>query len=103
MPTRSIKKSQNLESTAPKKRTAKSSTTPRRRRKATSARVIAKKPPRSVVSKSEQPAAAKSPIQAEGPRGERITKQERMLTLLSQPAGASVQEMMQATRWSGGD
>src|SRR5262249_47950383 len=36
---------------------------------------------------------------AEDPMGERITKQERMLTLLSQPAGASIEEMMQATNW----
>jgi Protein of unknown function (DUF3489) len=27
------------------------------------------------------------------------TRQERVLTLLSQPAGASIQEMMQATNW----
>src|SRR5205823_3115966 len=43
--------------------------------------------------------AAKTPVKAEDPRGERVTKQERMLTLLSQPAGASIQEMMQATNW----
>jgi hypothetical protein len=36
---------------------------------------------------------------AEAPEGERVTKQERMLTLLSQPAGASIEEMMQATGW----
>lgn len=30
---------------------------------------------------------------------ERSTKQERMLTLLSRPEGASVMEMMQATNW----
>src|SRR5207247_4447102 len=30
--------------------------------------------------------AAKTPVKAEDPRGERVTKQERMLTLLSQPA-----------------
>jgi len=30
---------------------------------------------------------------------QRATKQERMLTLLSRPEGASVAEMMQATSW----
>jgi hypothetical protein len=63
----------------------------------TSATVIAKKPPRSGVSKTERAAAAKMPAKAGEPRLERVTKQERMLTLLSQPAGASIQEMMQAT------
>jgi Protein of unknown function (DUF3489) len=28
-----------------------------------------------------------------------VTKQERVLTLLSQPEGASIEEMMQATDW----
>jgi hypothetical protein len=36
---------------------------------------------------------------AEDPSGERVTKQGRMLTLLSQPEGASIQQMMQATNW----
>jgi DNA invertase Pin-like site-specific DNA recombinase len=30
---------------------------------------------------------------------ERLTKQEHVLTLLSQPDGASIEEMMQATDW----
>jgi hypothetical protein len=38
-------------------------------------------------------------VRAEDPRDEHTTKQERMLSLLSQPAGASIQEMMQATNW----
>jgi hypothetical protein len=95
MPTLSIEKSRNLESAAPNKRSAKSSAP--RRRKATSATVIAKKPSRSVVSKSKQ--AAKTPVKAEEPQLERVTKQERLLTLLSQPEGASIQEMVQATDW----
>ena len=33
------------------------------------------------------------------PKVERVTKQERVLTLLSQPNGASIEEMMQATDW----
>jgi Protein of unknown function (DUF3489) len=97
MPTLSIEKSQNLESATPKKGSAKSSAP--RRRKATSAKVIAKNPPRSVVSKSERAAAAKMPEKAGEPRLERVTKHERMLTLLSQPEGASIEEMMQATNW----
>jgi Protein of unknown function (DUF3489) len=96
MPTLSIEKSRNLESVAPKKGSAKSSAP--RRRKATPATVIAKKPPRSVVSKSER-AAAKTPVKAEEPQLERVTKQERLLTLLSRPEGASIAEMMQATNW----
>jgi hypothetical protein len=85
MPTLSIEKSRTLESAAPKKESAKSSA--RRRHKATSATVIAKKPPRSVVSKTERAAAAKMPAKAGEPRLERLTKQERMLTLLSRPEG----------------
>ena len=33
------------------------------------------------------------------PKVERVTKQERVLTLLNQPAGASIAEMMRATDW----
>jgi hypothetical protein len=32
-------------------------------------------------------------------RSEHVTKQERLLTLLSQAEGASIEEMMQATDW----
>ena len=45
------------------------------------------------------PAVAKPPKPTEAQREERVTKQERMLTLLSQPEGASIEEMMQATKW----
>ena len=41
----------------------------------------------------EVPNPATAPIQA------RVTKQDRMLALLSQPKGASIAEMMQATNW----
>ena len=44
-------------------------------------------------------ANAKTPLKADEPRAERVTKQERVLTLLSQPEGASIEEMMQATDW----
>ena len=45
------------------------------------------------------PAAAKPPKPAEAQREERVTKQERLFILLSQPEGASIEDMMQATRW----
>ena len=45
------------------------------------------------------PAVAKPPKPAEAQREERVTKQERLLTLLSQPEGASIEDMMQATKW----
>jgi hypothetical protein len=38
-------------------------------------------------------------LKADEPKVERVTKQERVLTLLSQPEGASIEEMMQATDW----
>ena len=78
MSTLSIAKSRNPK-TAPKKRSVKSNATSRR--KVTSAAANAKMP------------------QADEPKVERVTKQERVLTLLSQPEGASIEEMMQATDW----
>ena len=59
----------------------------------------AKKPPRSVESKAERVAAAKTPVKIDQPQVERVIKQERVLTLLSQPNGASIAEMMQTTGW----
>ena len=97
MSTFSIEKAPNLERAGSKKGSAKSSAP--RRRKVTSATANVKNPPRSVVSKSERAAAAKTPVKAEEPKVERVTKQERMLTLLSRPEGASIEEMMQATDW----
>jgi hypothetical protein len=38
-------------------------------------------------------------VKIDQPQVERVTKQERVLTLLSQPNGASIAEMMQATDW----
>ena len=97
MPTRSIEASQNLESAAPKK----GKTKPRApsRRKAPPHAANSKKPLRTVETKATQIAAAKTPAKAQEPGSEQITKRERMLTLLSQPEGASIQEMMQATNW----
>ena len=80
MSTLSIAKSRNPKSAAPKKGSVQSSATARR--KVTSAA-----------------AAAKMPLKADEPKVERVTKQERLLTLLSQPEGASIEEMMQATDW----
>jgi Protein of unknown function (DUF3489) len=93
----SIAKSRNLESTAPKKGSAKSKTASRRKVPSTAA--TPKKPPRSVESKAGRVAAAKTPVKIDQPQVERVTKQERVLTLLSQPEGASIAEMMQATDW----
>jgi hypothetical protein len=76
----SIAKSQNPKNAAPKKGSAKSNPTSRHK-VATAA------------------ANAKPPLKADEPKVERVTKQERVLTLLSQPAGASIDEMVQATDW----
>jgi hypothetical protein len=80
MSTPSIAKSRNLKTAASKKRSVKSRATARR--KVTSAAATAKAPPKS-----------------DEPKVERVTKQERLLTLLSQAEGASIEEMMQATDW----
>ncbi len=53
------------------------------------------------ASKRQQAAAtaATAPAAIEQPHAGRSTKQERMLTLLSRPEGASIEEMMEATNW----
>jgi hypothetical protein len=50
---------------------------------------------------SDEPVAmaVKRPKTTEAQHEERATKQDRMLTLLNRPAGASIAEMMQATNW----
>jgi hypothetical protein len=96
MSTPSIK-SRNTKSAAPKKGSAQSNTASRR--KVTSPAANAKKPTRSVESNAERVAAAKTLRKADEPRAEGVTKQERVLTLLSQSEGASIEEMMQATGW----
>ncbi len=93
----SVAKSRNLESAAPKKGSAKSNTSSRR--KVPSIAATAKKPPRSVDSKAERVAAGKTLVKIDQPQVERVTKQERVLTLLNQPNGANIAEMMQATDW----
>jgi hypothetical protein len=89
MSTLSIEKSQNLESAAPKKGNAKSNAPSRR--KVIPATVTAKKPLRSVESKAKRGAAAKTPVKADEPKVEPVTKKERMLTLLSRPGGRASQ------------
>jgi Protein of unknown function (DUF3489) len=78
MSTPSIAKSRNPKTAASKKRSVKSNATARR--KVTSAAATAKAPPKS-----------------DEPKVERVTKQERLLTLLSQAEGASIEEMIHAT------
>ncbi len=90
-------KSRNTKSAAPKKGSAQSKTASRRQ--VTSIAATPKKPTRSVESKAERVAAAKTLRKADEPKAERVTKQERVLTLLSQSEGASIEEMMQATDW----
>ena len=90
-------KSRNMKSAAPKKGSAKSKAASRR--KVTSPAAAPKKPLRSVKSKAERVAAAKTLRKAAEPKVVRATKQERVLTLLSQTDGASIEEMMQATDW----
>jgi hypothetical protein len=97
MPTFSVERTPNLESAPPKKGKTKPSAPSRHKPPFGAANP--KKPLRSVVSKATQIAAAKTPVKSEEPRGDHVTKQERMLTLLNQPAGASIAEMMQATNW----
>jgi Protein of unknown function (DUF3489) len=97
MPALSIAKSLNPNSAAPKKGSTKSNKPSRR--KVMSAAANTKIPPRSVESKAERVATAKTPVKADKPKAEPLTKQERVLTLLSQPEGASIDEMMQATDW----
>jgi hypothetical protein len=84
MSTLSIAKSRNPKSAAPKKGSAQSKTASRR--KVISAAANTKIPPRS-VEKAERVATAKTPVTADEPKVARVTKQERVLTLLSQPEG----------------
>jgi len=59
-------------------------------------RVSSKKPrgpQKSAAAVSEPPKPAEAQFE------ENVTKQERMLTLLSRKEGASIAEMMQATKW----
>jgi hypothetical protein len=66
MSTLSIAKSRNPKSAAPKKGSVKSNTPSRRKVPSTAA--TAKKPPRSVETKAERVAAAKTPLNAGEPK-----------------------------------
>ena len=90
MSTISTKKALRPKSAAPKKTSAKSNPAPRR--KAASIAITAEKP---VQALETSPEAA----EARALNLEHLTKQDRMLTLLSRREGASVEEMMQATDW----
>lgn len=57
-----------------------------------------KKPRRSPKPQVTQATTAIVPREANEPAAG-VTKQERMLTLLSRPEGATIDEMMQATNW----
>ena len=79
--------------------TSSSETAPKRKRNATKtpstktkSRSSGKSKPNPAVTKVE---AEVAPLEVEA----RVTKQESVLTLLSRPAGASIEEMMQATGW----
>jgi hypothetical protein len=68
----------------------------------TNAKAKASPKPKTPVTPKSHKAAANAPTapgQVEQPQGGRSTKQERMLTLLSRPEGASIEEMMRATNW----
>ena len=80
MSTLRVKKSQEPKSAAPRKGSAKA---------------------RSISRRQAPPAAAeaKAPPQAGEPKVGRVTKRERVLTLLSRAEGASIEEMMKATDW----
>ena len=84
MSTLSIEKSQTPKGAALKKGSAKSN--PSSKAKITAAAANPKAP-------------AKAPTTADNLKVEQVTKQERVLRLLSRAEGASVEEMMQATDW----
>ena len=96
MPTLSIRESRNPKSAVRKKGSPKS---PAPSRHKIPSATTAKTTQRSVESKAAPVAAAKAPVNDEEPTVGRVTKRERVLTLLSRPEGASIAEMMQATDW----
>ena len=84
MSTLSIEKSPNAKTAALKKGGAKSN--PTSRAKLASAAATDKTP-------------STAPPQADRPKIEQVTKREPVLTLLSRPEGASIEEIMRATDW----
>ena len=97
MPTLSIEKSLNPKSAVPKKGGPKSQAPSRH--KTPSAATAAKTTQRSVESKPAPIEAAKAPVNGDETKVGRVTKRERVLSLLSRSEGASIAEMMQATDW----
>ena len=91
------RKSLNPKSAVPKKGGPKSQAPSRH--KTPSAATAAKTTQRSVESKPAPIDAAKAPVNGDETKVGRVTKRERVLTLLSRPEGASIAEMMQATDW----
>ncbi len=81
-------KSSDPNKTTTKKTSAKSNPMPRRKTAA----------PIAVTAEAPAPAVDTS-LGAKEPECESATKRDRMLTLLSRPEGASIDEMMQATNW----
>lgn len=71
-------------------------TSPKSKRSGTTARAGGDKPASSQKQKSRQSLPTPS---KEVPLPKRVTKHRRFLILLSQPNGASIEEMMQATDW----
>ena len=49
--------------------------------------------------RAAKPVSAKTSSHAEATPAARTTKQEQVLTLLSRPGGASIEDIMQATDW----
>ena len=96
MPTLSIRESRNPKSAVRKKGSPKS---PAPSRHKIPSATTAKTTQRSVESKPAPIDAAKAPVNGDETKVGRVTKRERVLTLLSRPEGASIAEMMQATDW----
>ena len=97
MPTFSIETSRSPKSATPKKGSPKAQAPSRH--KIPPAATAAKTTQHAVESRATRIVAAKTPVKRDERKVERVTKRERMLTLLSQAEGASVAEMMQATDW----
>ena len=91
------RKSLNPKSAVPKKGGPKSQAPSRD--KTPSAATAAKTTQRSVESKPARIDAAKAPVNGDETKVGRVTKRERVLSLLSRSEGASIAEMMQATDW----
>lgn len=74
-------------------------TAPKSKRVATKKRSGEEKA-RSLRKSKSAPAVANAPPKIDAPQAEgHVTKQEHVLTLLSLPDGASIDELMQATDW----